>query len=162
MQMERLAGRADAGQQRAVYVRLRLLQGALSFHRGELHDAQSLLRRAESLRAELTLTAADGSKMAELLAMGFPQHEARSALLACAKDVGAAAACVLQRRAAAEARVKAEGDKRRRLLEMKSYGLTPRGKPLDAHALEQLEGLGYVRPLAAEALRQVGTHASRV
>ena len=36
MQMERLAGRADAGQQRAVYVRLRLLQGALSFHRGEL------------------------------------------------------------------------------------------------------------------------------
>ena len=32
MQMERLAGRADAGQQRAVYVRLRLLQGALSFH----------------------------------------------------------------------------------------------------------------------------------
>ena len=34
--MERLAGRADAGQQRAVYVRLRLLQGALSFHQGEL------------------------------------------------------------------------------------------------------------------------------
>ena len=92
--------------------------------------------------------------MAELLAMGFKQHEARSALLACAKDVGAAAGCVLQRRGAAEARVKAEGDKRRRLLEMKSYGLTPRGKPLDAHALEQLEGLGYVRPLAAEALRQ--------
>ena len=93
--------------------------------------------------------------MAELLAMGFKQHEARSALLACAKDVGAAAACVLQRRAAAEARVRAEGDKRRRLLELRSYGPTPRGAPLDAHALEQLEGLGYVRPLAAEALRQV-------
>ena len=92
--------------------------------------------------------------MAELLAMGFKQHEARSALLACAKDVGAAAACVLQRRAAAEARARAEGDKRR-LLELRSYGPTPRGAPLDAHALEQLEGLGYVRPLAAEALRQV-------
>jgi hypothetical protein len=92
--------------------------------------------------------------MAELLAMGFKQHEARSALLACAKDVGAAAACVLQRRAAAEARTRAEGDKRRRLLELRSYGTTPRGAPLDAHALEQLEGLGYVRALAAEALRQ--------
>ena len=54
--------------------------------------------------------------------------------------------CVLQRRGAAEARVRAEGDKRRRLLEMKSYGLTPRGKPLDAHALEQLEGASSMAP----------------
>ena len=48
--MERLAGRSDAGQQRAVYVRLGLLHGALCFLRGELHDARSLLERADALR----------------------------------------------------------------------------------------------------------------
>ena len=153
-QMERLAGRSDAGQQRAVYVRLGVLQGALAYHRGELHDARSLLVRADGMRRELTLTPEDDGKVAELLAMGFAQHEARSALLACGKDVGAAAACVLQRRGAAQARVEAQREKRRRSAELKTYGLTPMGRAVDAHGLEQLVGLGYVRPLAAEALRQ--------
>jgi len=153
-QMERLAGRSDAGQQRAVYVRLGVLQGALAYHRGELHDARSLLTRADAMRRELTLTAEDDAKVAELLAMGFRQHEARSALLACGKDVGGAAACVLQRRGAAQARVEAQREKRRRSAELKTYGLTPMGRAVDAHGLEQLVGLGYVRPLAAEALRQ--------
>jgi len=33
-----------------------LLQGALAFHSGELHDASSLLIKAERLRASLVLT----------------------------------------------------------------------------------------------------------
>ena len=42
--------------------------------------------------------------MAQLLAMGFHPHEARAALLACAKDATAAATYVLQRRQAEQER----------------------------------------------------------
>ena len=53
--LSRLAGRDDAGQHRAIYVRVHLLQGALAMRAGELSDAASLLRKAEELRRELTL-----------------------------------------------------------------------------------------------------------
>ena len=48
--MERLVGREDCGQQRAVYVRVYLCRGVLAFYGGEASDATSWLRKAEELR----------------------------------------------------------------------------------------------------------------
>ena len=47
-----------------------MLQGALSYFAGESHDALSLVRRADALRKELTLTADDDEKVAAIVALG--------------------------------------------------------------------------------------------
>ena len=66
--LSKLANRADTGAQRAVYVRVNLLQGALAFLRGEAPDALSLFRKAERLLQELTITEDDGIRVQTTMA----------------------------------------------------------------------------------------------
>jgi hypothetical protein len=146
----RLAGREDVGQQRAVYVKLHLLQGALAFVNGEPCDARSCLTRAEALRREVSLTAEDDGKLASLVALGISEKSARESLLACSKDVDRAAARALEKEAAERARAAA----RRAEREMAKYGKTARGRYVDARALALVSSVGYEASVAAEALRR--------
>lgn len=151
--LERLAALEDAGAQRAVWVRVHLLQGALAYYRGDFDDARSLLRRGDTLFRELTLGPGDDAKLMELLEMGFEAHEAGAALLSCGKDVSRSAARIVERRAA-EVRERAERRQRRNeQRELRSFGRTPSGKLVHLRALNSLSDMGYPRPLAAEALR---------
>ena len=78
--LQRLAGRDDAGQHRAIYVRLYLLQGGLAMSGGERADAASLLHKADNLRRELTLGPQDAEKLCALVALGLTKHAARASL----------------------------------------------------------------------------------
>jgi len=78
--LQRLAGRDDAGQHRAIYVRLYLLQGGLAMSGGERADAASLLHKADNLRRELTLGPQDAEKLCALVALGLTEHAARASL----------------------------------------------------------------------------------
>ena len=82
--LSKLANRADTGAQRAVYVRVNLLQGALAFLRGEAPDALSLFRKAERLLQELTITEDDDDHIASLVALGVSSHVARASLVRAA------------------------------------------------------------------------------
>ena len=149
--LQRLAARDDAGQHRAIYVRLYLLQGGLAMSGGERADAASLLRKAEDLRRELTLGPQDAEKLCSLVALGLTEHAARASLLACGKDVERAATHALQRLATERAR------RTRRRIEhdwIHRYGRTPYGSPVDHEALQQLIGCGYGEAVSAEALRR--------
>uniref|UniRef100_A0A7S0NWI6 UBA domain-containing protein n=1 Tax=Calcidiscus leptoporus TaxID=127549 RepID=A0A7S0NWI6_9EUKA len=151
---QRLAMREDTGAQRAIYCRLFVLQGALAYHRGDLHDARSLLNRSEGLRRELTLTADDDEKVAQLLSMGFDSRTARAALLACGKDVLRAAACIVEKRDAALRLRRSDQLRREQQRELVAFGTTAAGHHVALDALNSLVSLGYPRPLAAEALRR--------
>ena len=149
--LQRLAGRDDAGQHRAIYVRLYLLQGGLAMSGGERADAASLLHKADNLRRELTLGPQDAEKLCALVALGLTEHAARASLLACGKDVERAATHALQRLATERAR------RTRRRVErdwVQRYGRTPYGSPVDHEALQQLIGCGYEEAVSAEALRR--------
>ena len=148
--LQRLLGRENAGQQRAVYVRLHTLQGALAFIDDETSDALSLLHKAEALRAELTITDEDDEKIAALLALGLSNHSARASLLACGKDVQRAAAHGLELAAAERARA----ERRIREKAMSKYGKTAKGALVDDSALQTLLSLGYEEAVAAESLRR--------
>ncbi|EOD16025.1 hypothetical protein EMIHUDRAFT_451626 [Emiliania huxleyi CCMP1516] len=102
-----------AWRERAVYVRLHLLQGALRLYRGEAHDARSDLARAESLRQELSICPHDQPKIASLLELGVPLRSARAALLATGKDVTRAAEFALTRHAAEVAEERDAAERRR-------------------------------------------------
>jgi len=155
---QRLALREDTGAQRAIYVRLFVLQGAIAFHRGDLDDARSLLTRAEGLRSELILTADDDEKMARLLGMGFDPRAARAALLACSKDVSRAAARILEKRTAAERERRERRLRKEQQRELRSFGKTVGGHSVDLEGLAALQSLGYSKALAAEALRRAENH----
>ena len=155
--LQRLAARDDAGQHRAIYVRLYLLQGGLAMSGGERADAASLLRKAEDLRRELTLGPQDAEKLCSLVALGLTEHAARASLLACGKDVERAATHALQRLATERARRtrrRIEHDWIYRYGRYDRYGRTPYGSPVDHEALQQLIGCGYEEAVSAEALRR--------
>jgi len=149
--LSKLANRADTGAQRAVYVRVNLLQGALAFLRGEAPDALSLFRKAERLLQELTITEDDDDHIASLVALGVSSHVARASLLACQKNVERAAAHALERIGVEQRR----REKRHREQETRQYGRTAHGDPIDPDAMQTLASLGYSPPaLVAEALRR--------
>ena len=149
--LQRLSGRDDANQQRAVYVRLHLLQGALAFVGGELDDAKSLLTKADAMRQQLTIGPEDEEKLASLHTLGLSRHAARAALLFCNKDVQAAAAHGLEK--LAQQRAQRERKERDKQLE-EAYGLTAKGLVVNGVAMEQVASMGYELTLAAEALRR--------
>ena len=146
-----LRGREDAPQQRASYVRLRLMRGALAFAAGRPDEAAAAFSAAEALRQELTVLSADEPKVEALVALGLSPQAARRTLLAHGKDVDAAAAAAVERMQEAAAK----RAKRKRESELRAaYGQTARGRSIDDSALQAVTCMGYEEPIAAEALRR--------
>ncbi len=81
--------------------------------------------------------------------------QARRALRFCQGDVAACVGFVMEQRAAAQQREARRAEERALRAEQKRYGRSAAGLRVDMRALQRLAGLGYARPLAAEALRQV-------
>mmetsp|Transcript_29360 Transcript_29360/g.71304 ORF Transcript_29360/g.71304 Transcript_29360/m.71304 type:complete len:568 (+) Transcript_29360:23-1726(+) len=154
--MERLAALDNAGQQRAVYVKLQLLAGVVAYHRGDLDDARSLLHRADELCRRLTITDADDDKVAELMSLGLSSKEARAALLACDKDVHRAASHALERRAAfAAARQQKKEERRRKAAERRfEHEVTASGSAVNGAAVLAVAELGFPEELALAAVQQ--------
>ncbi|CAI5501775.1 unnamed protein product [Closterium sp. Naga37s-1] len=99
--------------------------------------------------------------LASLAGMGFSANEARRALRVAGGDVSRAAEFViLQRQREAE---KAEEDRKQRRMEreQRAYGRTPHGKKVDMRLLDELAAYGFMRRVAAEALRQSENHHQR-
>ena len=91
------AAEGDAPQQRASYVRLRLMRGALAFAAGRLDEAAAAFLSGGGTAAELTVLSADEPKVRALVALGLSPQAARRTLLAHGKDVDAAAAAAVER-----------------------------------------------------------------
>ncbi|PNW85783.1 hypothetical protein CHLRE_03g205650v5 [Chlamydomonas reinhardtii] len=136
----------------ATYLRLEVLEGLVAFYGGEpAATAESAFRGAQAKWRRLQV--ADGA-LAMLQGMGYDMKESRRGLRFSGGDVAAAVDFIQEQRAKQQER----DEKRRKVhswnYERLEYGKTAAGQYVDMEQLDKLEGLGYPRRLAAEALRK--------
>ncbi|GBF88993.1 hypothetical protein Rsub_01492 [Raphidocelis subcapitata] len=134
----------------ATYVRLEAMEGVVAFHSGDRAAAARHLAAARERWARLQVP--PGS-LAALLEMGYDRREAGRALRFCGGDVSAAVAFIAEQRVKQQERAAERQRQRAWLSQRAAFGKTPGGAFVDREGLARLEGLGFERGLAAEALR---------
>ncbi|KAM3849512.1 NEDD8 ultimate buster 1-like [Diretmus argenteus] len=127
--------KGNTGREEVLFLRLYLLQSLLSYIEGNDAQARRQLDKVEALYSRLCL---DSEKMAQLMALGFSDREARLSLRACQGDVEGAAIHITNRRQEREELKQREREKRRRRMQ----------------SVSTLSELGFSRRDAARALHQ--------
>ncbi|XP_039983001.1 NEDD8 ultimate buster 1 isoform X1 [Xiphias gladius] len=127
--------KGNTGREEVLFLRLYLLQSLLSYIEGNDAQARHQLSKVESLYSRLCL---DSEKMAQLMALGFSEREARLGLRACRGDLQEAAIHISNRRQEREELKQRERQRRRRRVE----------------DIASLMELGYSRRDAARALHR--------
>ncbi|XP_070708925.1 NEDD8 ultimate buster 1 [Pempheris klunzingeri] len=125
--------KGNTGREEVLFLRLYLLQSLLSYIEGNDAQAQHQLSKVEALYSRLCL---DSEKMAQLMALGFTEREARLGLRACQGDLQEAAIHISNQRQEREELKQRERMKRSRRMEV----------------IATLTELGYSRRDAARAL----------
>ncbi|GIL96789.1 hypothetical protein Vretimale_2576 [Volvox reticuliferus] len=134
------------------YMRLEVLEGLVGYHSGENRSTvEASFRAAQTKWRRLQIS---DEALAMLRGMGYGLQESRRGLRLSGGDVTAAVDFILEQRKAGSER----SARRKRVedwnYERVNYGKTASGNYVDADQLDRLEGLGYDRKLAAEALRR--------
>ncbi|XP_041823981.1 NEDD8 ultimate buster 1 [Melanotaenia boesemani] len=132
-QQRLLTIQGSTGREEVLFLRLYLLQCLLSYIEGNDSQARLQLSKVESLYGRLCL---DSEKMAQLMALGFTEREARLGLRACQGDLQEAAIQISNRRQERQELMQREQQKRKTRME----------------AISTLAKLGYSRRDAARAL----------
>ncbi|XP_051871898.1 NEDD8 ultimate buster 1-like [Pristis pectinata] len=142
--LERLYNlKGSTANEQVLYLRLKLLQGVVLYHKGKLHQARNHLNEAEVLLAKLSV---DDRKVVQLMSLGFTPQEARLGLRACDDDINLAASHIYQRREEkAEIRRKERAERKRRKQE----------------AINSLVAMGYSEKAAAKAFRSASNNLER-
>lgn len=142
-QQERLLMiKGNTGREEVLFLRLYLLQSLLSYIEGSDSEARLQLSRVESLYARLR---PDSEKMAQLMALGFSEREARLGLRASRGDLQEAAIHISTRRQEREELKQRERQKRRTRME----------------AISALMELGFSQRDAARALHHADGNVDR-
>ncbi|XP_070842731.1 NEDD8 ultimate buster 1 [Chaetodon trifascialis] len=125
--------KGNTGREEVLFLRLYLLQSLLSYIEGNDVQARHQLSKVEALYSRLCL---DSEKMAQLMALGFSEREARLGLRACEGDLQGAAVHISNQRQEREELKQSERRKRSRRMEV----------------ISTLAELGFSRRDAARAL----------
>ncbi|XP_074484158.1 NEDD8 ultimate buster 1 isoform X2 [Sebastes fasciatus] len=134
--------KGNSGREEVLFLRLYLLQSLLSYIEGNDAQAQHQLSKVECLFSRLCL---DSEKMAQLMALGFTEREARLGLRACQGDLQDAAVHISNQRQEREEMKQRERQKRSRKMEV----------------ISTLTELGYSRRDASRALHHADGDVDR-
>ncbi|KXZ53463.1 hypothetical protein GPECTOR_7g913 [Gonium pectorale] len=157
-QLERLrtltGGGAGFSPELATYLRLEVLEGLVAFYGGGPEGRAAAEGNFRAAQAKWRRLQVSDEALAMLQSMGYGLKESRRGLRFSGGDVSAALDFIQKQREADE-----ERNARRRKVadwnhERVHYGKTAGGQYVDPEQLDKLEGLGFPRRLAAEALRK--------
>ncbi|XP_048474519.1 NEDD8 ultimate buster 1-like [Rhincodon typus] len=142
--LERLYNlKGNTANEQVLYLRLRLLQGVVLYHKGKLDQTKNHLNEAETLLGKLSV---DDKKVVQLMSLGFTAQEARLGLRACNDDIDFAASHIYHRREEkAEIRRKEKAERKRKKQE----------------AVNSLVAMGYSEKAAAKAFRSANNNLER-
>ncbi|KAJ7541608.1 hypothetical protein O6H91_10G067200 [Diphasiastrum complanatum] len=135
----------------AIYVRLELLEGVVSYHSGLQQIAQQSLISAQKKYQQLQVS---DEALVLLAGMGFTTKESIRGLRVSGQDIERAVEFVMEQRKKLSEKEEEDRQRRKERREQKKYGKTQSGKAVDLKKLGELVSIGCDKQLAAEALRQ--------
>ncbi|XP_061991128.1 uncharacterized protein LOC133709408 [Rosa rugosa] len=137
--------------ERALYLRLELLEGVVAYHSGQVYKSMKVLTSAQEKFTQLQVP---DESLSLVMSMGFRERDAKRALRMSNQDVSSAVDFLVEQKA--KRAQKREDDIRQgdEIKEQKKYGTTPLKKAVDIEKLNQLVSIGFEKELAAEALRR--------
>ena len=136
--------KGSCANEQALYTRLHLLQGICAFHQGKRAQAKVLL---EEVRKDIAKLEIDPDALAETIALGYTDREARIALRANDNNVAGAVRFAQKLR---EDRVRTEEANAKRV----RYGKTRNGNWVNVGKVKTLLNFGYLEDLIVVALRE--------
>ncbi|PRQ33762.1 putative UV excision repair protein Rad23 [Rosa chinensis] len=137
--------------ERALHLRLELLEGVVAYHSGEVDKSKKVLTSAQE---KFRLLQVSDESLSLVMSMGFKELDAKRALRMSNQDVSSAVDFLVEQKAKRDQ--KREDDIRRQheIKEQKTYGVTPLKKAVELERLNELVFIGFQKELAAEALRR--------
>ncbi|CAD5116382.1 DgyrCDS5278 [Dimorphilus gyrociliatus] len=142
--------KGSTGNEKALYMRLHLMQGILAFHQGFYDESKCKLSQAQNEWSKLHV---EDSKLTEVMSMGFTEREARLCLRDAEGNMNIAVEKIMQKREKKRMRqIEADKEDEERKLE-KLLGKTVNDIQINATLYKQLKGIGIPNGAAKEALR---------
>lgn len=135
----------------ALLLRLELLEGVVAYHGGQLGKAKDSLTTAQIKYFQLQVPE---EALSLLVSMGYKEHNAKRALRMSNQDVQGAIDFLVEEKAKKQQKQEEDIQRQQQILEQKRYGMTPLRKAVDLQKLNELISIGFVKELAAEALRR--------
>nr|XP_004287245.2 PREDICTED: NEDD8 ultimate buster 1 isoform X1 [Fragaria vesca subsp. vesca] len=137
--------------ERALYLRLELLEGVVAYHSGQVDKSMKVLTSAQEKFTQLQVP---DESLSLVMSMGFRERDAKRALRMSNQDVSSAVDFLVDQKAKRAQKREDDIQRRNEIMEQKKYGTTPLKKAVDMEKLNQLVSIGFEKELAAEALRR--------
>ncbi|KAL5278315.1 NUB1 family protein [Megaselia abdita] len=148
--------KGNAVNEKAIFVRLHLLQAILMFHENKRRDAFQKICQAES---ELRSLKVDETQLQSLMEMGYEMTESRIALRSCQNDVTSAIQFIIDRRN--KRKSAREKSKQERASVRKAGGQAEMDKKwVNPRSVHSLVEMGFPENLSAAALRKSDNNVS--
>ncbi|XP_004294681.1 PREDICTED: NEDD8 ultimate buster 1-like [Fragaria vesca subsp. vesca] len=137
--------------ERALHLRLELLEGVVAYHSGQVDLSRKVLISAQE---KFRLLQVSDESLSLVMSMGFKELDAKRALRMSNQDVSSAVDFLVEQKAKRDQQREDDIRREQEIMEQRTYGVTPLKKAVDLERLNELVSTGFEKELAAEALRR--------